>query len=178
MAYTKPRSNSQGVADTTAELAQLTGRPGYTVLVKDYGTFEWVDSGTANGVDIFAGQSGYWSLVSSSSPNAQVGIKVYRATLTQTSTSAPTATVMENSFGAAIVWARSNTGVYTATLADAFTSAKTFIVNAGLAGTVAAPKDVTAVRTSANVVTVSTGAAGVAEDAVLSSYPIEIIVYP
>ena len=178
MAYTKPRSNSQGTADLTSELAQLSGRPGYTVLVKDYGIFEWLASGTANSIDIFAGATGVWSLITSSAPSGSVAVKVYRALVTQTSTSAPTATVLENSLGAAVVWARSNTGVYTATLAGAFTSDKTFIMSSGSTGAITAVKDVVTARTSADVVTVSTGAAGTAADGILSAYDIELLVYP
>ena len=178
MAYTKPRSNSQGLADTTAELAQLSGRPGYTVLVKDYGIFEWLDTGTANSIDIFAGATGVWSLITSSAPAGNVAVKSYRALVTQSSGTAPTATVLENSLGAAVVWARSSTGTYTATLTGAFTSAKTFIMQPGESGTIAAIKNVIAVRTSADVVTVTTGAGGTLEDSVLSSYPVEILVYP
>ena len=178
MAYTKPRSNSQGLADTTAELAQLSGRPGYTVLVKDYGIFEWLDTGTANSIDIFAGATGVWSLITSSAASGNVAVKTYRALVTQSSGTAPTATVLENSLGAAVVWARSSTGTYTATLTGAFTSAKTFIMQPGETGTIAAIKNVLAVRTSADVVTVTTGAGGTLEDSVLSSFPIEILVYP
>ena len=43
----KPRSNKQGLVDTTADLASIEGRSNYTVLVKDYGVFEWLSSGTA-----------------------------------------------------------------------------------------------------------------------------------
>ena len=178
MAYTKPRSNSQGLADTTAELAQLSGRPGYTVLVKDYGIFEWLDTGTANSIDIFAGATGVWSLITSSAASGNVAVKTYRALVTQSSGTAPTATVLENSLGGTVVWARSSTGTYTATLTGAFTSAKTFIMQPGESGTIAAIKNVLAVRTSADVVTVTTGAGGTLEDSVLSSYPVEILVYP
>jgi len=178
MAYTKPRSNSQGLADTTAELAQLSGRPGYTVLVKDYGIFEWLDTGTANSIDIFAGATGVWSLITSSAASGNVAVKTYRALVTQSSGTAPTATVLENSLGGTVVWARSSTGTYTATLTGAFTSAKTFIMQPGETGTIAAIKNVLAVRTSADVVTVTTGAGGTLEDSVLSSYPVEILVYP
>ena len=178
MAYTKPRSNSQGLADTTAELAQLSGRPGYTVLVKDYGIFEWLDTGTANSIDIFAGATGVWSLITSSAASGNVAVKTYCALVTQSSGTAPTATVLENSLGGTVVWARSSTGTYTATLTGAFTSAKTFIMQPGETGTIAAIKNVLAVRTSADVVTVTTGAGGTLEDSVLSSFPIEILVYP
>lgn len=174
----KPRSSKQGLVDSTADLAAIDGRSNYTVLVKDYGTFEWLATGTANSIDIFAGKTGVWSLVQASAATGSVGVKVYRALLTQTSNTAPVATVLENSFGAALVWAISSTGTYTATLTGAFTSAKTFIIQPGEIGTIAAIKNVLAVRTSDNVVTVTTGSGGTLENAVLSTYPIEILVYP
>ncbi len=52
---------------------------------------------------------------------------VYRAVLSQSSTGAPTATVIENTLGGSVVWARSGMGTYTATLASAFTVNKTQI---------------------------------------------------
>jgi hypothetical protein len=174
----KPRSNKQGFVDTTADLATISGRENYTVLVKDYGIFEWLGAGTANSIDVFAGLTGVWSLVTSSAPAGNVAVKIYRALVTQSSGTAPAATVLENSLGAAVVWARSSTGTYTATLAGAFTSAKTFIMQPGETGTIAAIKNVLAVRTSADVVTVTTGSGGTLEDSVLSSYPVEILVYP
>lgn len=174
----KPRSNKQGLVELTSDLAAVDGRNLYTVLVKDYGTFEWNPTGTVNGVDIFAGKTGVWSLVQASVPTGNIGVKVYRALVTQTSTSAPTATVLENSLGGTVVWARSSTGTYTATLTGAFTSAKTFIMQPGETGTIAAIKNVLASRTSDNVVTVTAGSGGTLEDAVLSTYPITILVYP
>lgn len=59
----KPRSNTQGVVDTTADLAQLNGRPGYQVLVKDNGLFEWVVSGVVDNDNIYPALSGFWSKV-------------------------------------------------------------------------------------------------------------------
>jgi hypothetical protein len=59
----KPRSNSQGVVDTTADLAQLNGRPGYQVLVKDVAIFEWVSTGVVDNNNIYPGLSGFWSRV-------------------------------------------------------------------------------------------------------------------
>lgn len=174
----KPRSNKQGLVELTSDLANVDGRNLYTVLVKDYGIFEWNPSGTANSVDIFAGKTGVWSLVTSSAPAGNVAVKTYRALVSQATTAAPTAAVLENSLGGTLVWARSSTGTYTATLTGAFTSAKTFIMQPGETGTIAAIKNVLAVRTSDNVVTVTTGAGGTLEDSVLSSFPIEILVYP
>jgi hypothetical protein len=53
--------------------------------------------------------------------------KVYRALLTQSGTSAPVATVLENTLGGTVVWTRDSTGVYTGTLASAFTANKTML---------------------------------------------------
>lgn len=174
----KPRKNVQGIVDTVADLAGLTGRNNYEVLVKDYGVFEWLPSATANSTTIFAGTSGFWSIITSSASESSVALKVYRALVSQAAGAAPTATVLENNLGGTVVWARSSAGTYTATLTGAFTSAKTFIMQPGESGTIAAIKNIIAVRTSANVVTVTTGSGGTLEDDVLSSFPISILVYP
>jgi len=99
--------------------------------------------------------------------------KVYKALLTQTSTGAPTATVLENNIGN-IVWARTSEGIYTGTLSGAFVANKTFMpkVLSAAQGETAAEDLITATRTSANVITVNTTA-----DGKLSGTPIEIQVY-
>lgn len=51
--------------------------------------------------------------------------KVYVALLTQSGTDAPVATVLENTLGGTIVWSYTDVGVYTGTLASAFTANKT-----------------------------------------------------
>ena len=56
-----------------------------------------------------------------------VGVKVYRALLTQTGTDAPVATVIENTLGGDVVWTRGLTGIYFGTLAGAFPSGKTYV---------------------------------------------------
>lgn len=58
--------------------------------------------------------------------------KVYTAILTQTSTNAPVATVLENTLGGTVVWSYNSVGFYTATLVSAFTTNKTqvFMSNA------------------------------------------------
>lgn len=59
----KPRSNSQGVVDTTADLALLNGRPDYQVLVKDTGLFEWIATGVVDNDNIYPALNGRWSKV-------------------------------------------------------------------------------------------------------------------
>ena len=50
------------------------------------------------------------------------GFTSYNASLAQTGTNAPVATVMSNGLSAAIVWVRTGVGVYTGTLPGAFTA--------------------------------------------------------
>ena len=52
--------------------------------------------------------------------------KVYTALLTQSGTSAPVATVLENTLSGTITWSYSSVGSYQATLVGAFPSSKTF----------------------------------------------------
>lgn len=54
----------------------------------------------------------------------------YVALISQTGTSAPTATVLENTLGGTVVWTRNDVGDYTGTLASAFTLNKTWCFSA------------------------------------------------
>jgi len=111
--------------------------------------------------------------------------KIYRALISQSGASDPTATVLANSIGA-IAWARGSAGSYTATLAGAFLAGKVFIlVGPGLAGT---PDPdilyhVSALRASNDVISVLTHEIDVVAntitlaDAVLTITSIEIAVY-
>ena len=104
---------------------------------------------------------------------------VYRALLTQTSTNAPVATVLENSLGGEVVWTRNAAGDYRGTLTGAFPEIKYFApsplsgwdeaVNTGGGG-----GGYTIVRLSDNVVIVST----LSGDGSLANSPIQILVYP
>ena len=109
--------------------------------------------------------------------------KVYRALLTQISTSNPTVVVLQNDLSAAIVWTRTALGIYIGTLASAFVDGKTFlsIAQFGAKGVAAGVGGfrIQVVRTSANVITVTTGngVGDTALDAVLSVTPIQVRVY-
>lgn len=48
------------------------------------------------------------------------GVKEYLAILTQSGTDAPIATVLKNTLAGALVWTRDDVGIYSATLAGAF----------------------------------------------------------
>jgi len=116
-------------------------------------------------------------------------VKVYRALLSQTSTNAPTATVLENTLGGTPTYARSVAGQYTITLSSAFTTNKTLFffswgTSTGVGGVV---KDYDLVYTSTSVLTLTTSWAvdnnpdapiyGSADD-MLTKASIEILVYP
>jgi hypothetical protein len=100
--------------------------------------------------------------------------KVYTALLTQSGEAAPVATVLENTLGGTVVWARDDTGVYVATLSGAFTNNKTFIYcyNASAAF-------VFAIRLNADTISISTyfPDSDTPADGKLSANPIEIRVY-
>lgn len=102
------------------------------------------------------------------------GYKVYTALVSQSGTSDPTATVLENQVGS-IVWARTGLGAYTATLSGAFTSGKTFIIN-GMNGD---GLTFNCFRSDNNTVTLKcylTSSGGSTD--VFSSLSVEIRVYP
>lgn len=115
----------------------------------------------------------------SNNPVPACGYRQYVATLTQTGTNAPVATVIKNTLGGTLVWGYTSAGTYTATLSDAFTESKTLgiqqiILDAG--------DQITAVsssRVSNNVVqllTIETTTVTNINDA-LTDFPFEIRVY-
>lgn len=112
-----------------------------------------------------------------------LGVKVYRALLTQTNTDAPVATVLENTMGGTVVWTYSDVGTYAGTLAGAFTVDKTFcdgdtswFNSSDLTGARVA---YFAPSGTGNSVLLSTGiAAETLSDGLLANYAVEILVYP
>lgn len=103
--------------------------------------------------------------------------KVYTAYLTQTSTNAPVPTVLEDEI-TSMVWARSGAGTYTLTKTGAFVENKTVPVSDIY--TDAVGNVYKAVRTSADVITLTTYAAAdteTAADGVLSNQYFHVEVY-
>lgn len=100
---------------------------------------------------------------------------VYTALITQSGTSAPTVTVLENTLPAgAIVWAYSAPGIYTGTLTGAFTADKTFL---GIQQN-QVDRALVIGRTSADVVTVVTSDySGTEQNGSMTQACIEIRVY-
>lgn len=105
------------------------------------------------------------------------GYLVYDATLTQTSTNAPVATVGQNNIGQTMTWARSNTGIYTVTAgAAAFTANKTQIFVGQNVTT--AIVQIQGVRTSTTVITVQSVEEGTPADDFLTETAIRIVIFP
>lgn len=106
--------------------------------------------------------------------------KVYTAFLTQSGTSAPVANVFENTLGGTIVWTRDSTGIYSGTLANAFTVNKTacFITNgSSYSGTPGSPPGIAATSTL-NIVKVSTISSSGMADSATGGMFLEVRVYP
>lgn len=113
------------------------------------------------------------------------GALVYRGIVSQAGTDTPVVTVLENTFHVDPVWARTSAGVYTITLAGAWTSGKTWASIGGVfkenAGDFAIGE---IARTSANVLTARTydvilGTATLsASDDILTGSSFEIRVFP
>ena len=108
---------------------------------------------------------------------------VYKALLTQTGTSAPVATVIENTLGGAVVWSYQGVGSYNATLSGAFTENKTIFPSDGkiISGDVNTllVKAISS-RTNSNVVNLQSY--DIVNDSAinseLDSFLFEILVYP
>jgi len=114
-------------------------------------------------------------------------VKVYRALLTQSSTDAPTATVLENTLGGTPAFAAyDNAGLYSLVGTGLFPSGKTMVMIGDplLTGSSSAMYTAQACWVDANTVSVETrevlvgdGTAAFTDD-LLTSTPIEILVYP
>lgn len=111
------------------------------------------------------------------------GTKMYTALLSQSGTDAPVATVLMNTLGGTVVWARTGVGVYTATLAGAFTENKTFLPNVFILSDSGIPTgSIVVSRFSPNIIKLeSFNNAGDPEEIgiyLLNPFSIQIIVYP
>jgi hypothetical protein len=131
--------------------------------------------------------------ISTSTPDSLLGIKSttggfakivkivqpkkYVALLTQTSTSAPTATVLDNTIGS-IVWTRSSAGTYVGTLTGAFIASKTWC-QANWSDESASGNIVFRLkRTGNNTVELGVSPDGVSFSDVFTNLSVEIRVYP
>ena len=106
-----------------------------------------------------------------------VGYKVYTASLLQSGTNAPVATVLENTLGGTVVWTRNAAGQYQGTLNNVFTANKTVFFTSlnGASGNSAA--NLYVLRETANIVSVKTLVGVNFIDGHLNPATIEIRVY-
>ena len=118
-------------------------------------------------------------------PNGEIdlgqGIKTYVALVTQATTANPSATVLVNTLSGTPAFARSNTGIYTVTLASEWTANKTTVewTNGTITDPTADGSTFTVTRTSANVLTINTfDDAGAAADWHVTAGTLRITVYP
>lgn len=103
------------------------------------------------------------------------GLKKYVALLTQTGTSAPTATVLENTLGGTPTYSYDSQGIYILTLAGAFDVNKTTVK---LMNNTDADSKFMAQRSSSDTVLLRTHNSLAAANDQLNNSLIEIIVYP
>lgn len=129
-------------------------------------------------LDLTPEQPPYYTIDQNLPPTPpDVGVSIYRATLSQTSTSAPIADLDANNTLTGIVWSYVGTGVYRGTKTGAFPANKTFITTASHgAGTTGF---IEIFRDDVNRLQINTyNAAGAQADGCLSNYSVEIIVTP
>jgi len=117
------------------------------------------------------------NLSATSTPPDSRPYKVYTALLQQSGTSAPVATILENTLGGSIVWSYVAIGVYDGTLSSAFTSSKTasFLNIGQVTGTTSAKWGIFPNSTSG--MRIITNNNGTATDGILSTATVEIRVY-
>lgn len=106
--YSIINANGQSILKVNLEYIYDANENPYTE--NDWDVFRFEQVGAQNTTDVSA-----------------VKPKTYKALLTQSGTSAPTAVVLENTLGD-IVWTRNDTGYYFGTLLGAFTSGKTLLL--------------------------------------------------
>ncbi len=107
------------------------------------------------------------------------GIKIWRGLITQTGTSAPTAIELENTLGGTISFTYISTGIYTIEGTGLFTTNKTFVTPKWETLRQGSNYATVSVQTSnTNQLSLNSYLNGAAGDALFTSHPVEIIVYP
>ena len=119
-------SNSTVIGNSSTTTARMFGRQ-----LVNTSTDNGIDQLQVNGTISATGGTTANQVVVKSQLDAQKPYKVYTALLSQTGTSAPTATVLENTLGGTVVWTRSGLGEYRATLNSAFVFNKTTTMTTG-----------------------------------------------
>lgn len=123
-------------AQVEATIIKIDGNPAFPTPISmsfptDEIKMQEVVSGTINSSIQWNGALYYASetladLIEAANAGGGSSYLVYTALLSQSGTSAPVATVLENTLGGTVVWGYSGVGTYTATKSGAFTLNKTF----------------------------------------------------
>jgi len=133
------------------------------------GTIQDTDVGSL--YDILLGTSNYDNI-------SMNGVKVWAGILAQSSTNAPTATVIYNTLGGAVAWTRISTGVYRGTQAGAFTSNKTICMAFNPTIEQDGIYSVNMLRTTGDYITLQTLNASFANQDIFSVLQVLILVFP
>lgn len=174
--------NQAGIVNWTTKNEATTGD--YVVSNGGYGeAFRIVKDTKYIKIDTPATSSSSYDILTRNSSTGliekkPVAYKVYTALISQSGTSAPTATILENTLGGTIVWTRTTTGQYVGTLSGAFTINKTWVVAQDVSALGGNSK--TTIRTTGSTNTIdliTSDASSSAIDGALSTTPIEIRVY-
>lgn len=167
-----------GAGSKNDVLAFVYGNNSYKIATNGVVRFSLDGTGVAN-INSLSG-TGTRQIVADASGNlsattAVVPYTKYVATLTQTGTSAPTATVLENTTGSTVTWTRTGSGLYTGTFSSAIlASGKRFLLISPRTGGGVYYDFLT--TSSVQIATASY--VGVGTDALLNETSIEIRVYP
>jgi len=159
------------VKDVNTKLERVTSDLSLDLILSD---LDVVSSGSVAGVSSVSGD--LVSNVDPTNPTVNRGYKVYTALVTQTGTTAPVATVLQNTLGGTVTWTYGSPGFYSATSSSLFTLDKTALfltTSNGNAITIGKAASVSSVT----VITQSSVAAAFAND-LLNGATVEIRVYP
>lgn len=169
-----------GQNETGSSLLYIEPSNGTPLIKGDFAADSIRINGSLSVRDIAAGSSTDNTLGWNSSTK-KVTIKsapylVYTALLTQSGTSAPTATVLTNTLGGTVIFTYNGVGDYTATLSGVFTANRTTIETE--ANNVSTAKDFEAIWDSTSTIDLYTTDSWDSANSVLNNSFFEIRVYP
>jgi hypothetical protein len=156
----------------TAPVFSIIDHTGATIFTKTFATDS--QSSVTHSLDSAILFSTIWAAFNTWNGGTGVAAlqpeRVYVAQLTQSSTSAPTYTVVKNTLQSALAWARNTTGIYDLTIGTLFDKTKaSYSVGGGVAATTKMSLGV-----STDALTLMTCSTVTATDGLLVATPVEI----
>ncbi len=134
--YTHPAYTTRSISATGAQvlstfnsdsIGSVTGITTRTLTPANIGAESALGNPSVSGYILSSTTAGVRSWTASG--NSTLPYKVYVALVSQTGTSAPTITVLQNTLSGTPVWSRYSAGIYRATLTGEFTVGKTIILS-------------------------------------------------